>query len=155
MDISNEYSRDELELGSQTYPGKATMDHLENSNLLLCDLNLPSKLIKEVCQGMPQSAVKIADPTSVYKVDKLFEIGLENFDVLTPNMDEYLALCRQCAVKEYGSDSADDYKIEDFIDPDGYWLLGLGKGYQKERSLRGADSPETRPSNTSCIGVTT
>ena len=29
------------------------------------------------------------------------------------------------------------------------------KRISKERSLRGADSPETRPSNTSCIGVTT
>ena len=123
MCISDNFTPENLQVGpihGQTNP--KLNEKLKKSKIFLADLNLRSDVIAEVLKMLPGNGkcVKILDPTSVFKIYKIFELedGLGSFDVMTPNFDEFLGIANKCYEMEYNTKNEHErekgWKMNDF-----------------------------------------
>ena len=65
---------------------------LENASVFVTDLNCSENVIRKVVDGVRPDCIRVCDPTSVFKVEKMVNVGLEKFDVVTPNLAEFYSV---------------------------------------------------------------
>lgn len=92
---------------------------IQNTRLVIADLNLKPQLLHKIYSQFDPAVIKILDPTSIFKCHKIFQSPnlspSDFFDIITPNLDEFVALLNLFGELEFGDQFDNEWSVDEFI----------------------------------------